>query len=86
MEKKALEGIKVADFTWYAAAPIATKILCDYGEVVVRIEGSSKPDGHRLLPPFKDGIPGWNRGGGFNQCNSGKLSVALRSHRQRGRW
>jgi len=77
MEKKALEGIKVADFTWYAAAPIATKVFCDYGAVVVRIEGSSKPDGHRLLPPFKDGIPGWNRGGGFNQCNSGKLSVAL---------
>ena len=77
LEKKPLEGVKVADFTWYAAAPIATKTLADYGAEVIRIEGSSRPDGHRLLPPFKDGIPGWNRGGGFNQCNSGKLSVTL---------
>ena len=77
MQKKPLEGIKVIDFTWYAAAPIATKTLSDYGAEVIRIEGISRPDGHRLLPPFKDSVLGWNRGGGFNQCNSGKLSVAI---------
>jgi len=77
MEKKPLEGIKVVDFTWYAAAPIATKTLADWGAEVIKIEGVSKPDGHRLLPFFKDNIPGWNRGGGFNQCNTGKLSIAL---------
>jgi len=70
-------GAEISDFTWYAAAPIATKTLADYGAEVIRIEGTSRPDGHRLLPPFKDGIPGWNRGGGFNQANSGKLSVTL---------
>ena len=74
---KPLEGIRVIDFTWYAAAPIATKTLADYGAEVIRIEGSSRPDGHRMLPPFKDSISGWNRGGGFNQSNTGKLSVAL---------
>lgn len=30
--KKPLEGIKVADFSWLLAGPITTRILADYGE------------------------------------------------------
>jgi benzylsuccinate CoA-transferase BbsF subunit len=75
--RKLLEGIKVADFTWNAAAPIAIKTLCDYGAEVIKIEGRSKPDFQRILASFKDGIPGLNRSGDWNRWNTGKLSVAL---------
>ena len=39
MERKLLEGVRIIDFRWYAAAPIATKTLCYYGAEVIRIEG-----------------------------------------------
>jgi crotonobetainyl-CoA:carnitine CoA-transferase CaiB-like acyl-CoA transferase len=74
--KRLLDGIKVADFTLYAAGPVATKTFSDYGAEVIRIEGRSKPDVQRLAGPFKDNVPGWC-GGQFNHWNSGKLSVAL---------
>ena len=31
MEKLALEGIKVADFTWVWTGPTTTKVLADFG-------------------------------------------------------
>ncbi len=74
--KKILEGIRVADFSWWGTVPLATRILADYGAEVIRIEGKSKPDLQRLTAPFKDGIIGPNRGV-FNQLNTSKLSVAL---------
>jgi crotonobetainyl-CoA:carnitine CoA-transferase CaiB-like acyl-CoA transferase len=77
LDERPLDGVKVADFTWWAAAPLATKTLAQYGAEVLRIEGRSRPDLHRIHPPFKDGIPGENRGGGFNWANTGKLSIAL---------
>jgi len=73
-----LQGVKVADFTWNIAGPLATKLLAAYGAEVIRIEGQSKPDTVRLTAePFKDGIPGLNRSSFFNKWNVGKYSVAL---------
>ncbi len=77
LKKKALAGIKVADFTRAVAGPITTKTLSDYGAEVIKIEGKVKFDGHRMASPFKDNIPGLNRGGDFNQDSTGKLSIAL---------
>jgi crotonobetainyl-CoA:carnitine CoA-transferase CaiB-like acyl-CoA transferase len=74
---KALKGLKVVDFTWAIAGPLATKTLADYGAEVIKIEGNSKPDPHRTAPHYKDDIPGVNRRGQFNQDSTGKLSVAL---------
>ena len=82
--KKLLDGIIVADFTRYGAGPIATKTLSSYGAEVIRIEGRSRPDVERLAGPFKDNIPGFNRGAAFNQLNTGKLSVALNLAHPRG--
>jgi len=77
LERKALEGIKVVDFTWAIAGPLATKTLADYGAEVIKIESVSRPDPHRTAAHYKDGIPGVNRRGQFNQDGTGKLSVAL---------
>jgi len=76
-EKKPLAGIKVVDFTWMATGPLATRILADYGAEVIKIEGRKRHDPLRLIIPFKGDIPGLNRGGNFNQWNTGKLDVTL---------
>ncbi|MFC1982597.1 CaiB/BaiF CoA transferase family protein [Chloroflexota bacterium] len=75
--KRALEGIKVADFSWAAAAPLATRYLADFGATVVRIESHRKPDTVRLGRPFKDNIPGINRSGFYTNFNSSKYGVSL---------
>jgi len=75
--RKPLEGIKIADFGFAWAGPITTKTLADYGAEVIRIEGRSRPEVFRTLAPFKDGIPGLDRAGTFNQDNTGKLSIAV---------
>jgi crotonobetainyl-CoA:carnitine CoA-transferase CaiB-like acyl-CoA transferase len=74
--KKPLEGIKVVDFCWLIAGTRTSKALADYGAEVIKIESSTRPDPSRPLGPFKDGIPGLNRGNA-NQWNTSKLSVAL---------
>ncbi len=78
MPKGPLEGVKVADFCWALAGPRSIKILSDHGAEVIKIEGRNKRiDNQRINAPFKDNIPGVNRGGIFNPYNTGKLSVAL---------
>ncbi len=77
MAEKLLEGVKIADFTWNLAAPIATRVFSNYGAEVVKIEGKRKPDGRRVNGPYKDGKPGFNRSGGFNPFNTSKLSLAI---------
>ncbi|MDD5038945.1 MAG: CoA transferase, partial [Dehalococcoidales bacterium] len=75
--KHPLTGLKVLDFTWSAAGPIATKCLADHGADVVKIESANAPDMTRVSMPFKDGIPGRERGGLFHYLNSGKHSLML---------
>ncbi len=81
MQKKPLEGVKVADFTWAFVGPITTRTLASYGAEVIKIEGGVKAgrmDSMRFAGFFKDGIPGGvNRSSDFNMMNTGKLSVTL---------
>jgi len=76
-------GLKVLDFTWAAAGPIATKQLADNGATVVKIESAHHPDSVRLGGPFKDDTPGIDRSGFFADFNSSKLSVALNMNHAR---
>ena len=59
-EETALEGIKVADFTWALTGPILTKHLTDYGATVVRVESplATGVCPLRVSIPFKDNKPG----------------------------
>ena len=54
MAKQALEGIKVADFTWAAVGPFITRYLADHGAAVVHVESSTNVDLVRVMPPYKD--------------------------------
>ena len=60
-----LDGIRVIDFTWVAAGPVATRILADHGADVIKIERPDTP-----VPP--DGP-----GGVLGNLNRGKRSIVL---------
>ncbi|HUO04369.1 MAG TPA: CoA transferase [Candidatus Binataceae bacterium] len=67
-----LEGIRILDFTWVVAGPVATRLLGDHGAEVVKVE--------RKHPP-----PLGNRKLGL-QCDlhRDKLSVAINMQHPRG--
>ncbi len=67
-----LEGVRILDFTWVVAGPVATRILADHGAEVVKIE--------RKVPP-----PLGNRKLGL-QCDlhRNKVSLALNMAEPRG--
>jgi len=73
----ALAGLNVLDFTWVMAGPATTRILADYGATVVRVESTKKIDTARTLAPFRDGQPGAERSGCFQNLNAGKRMLTL---------
>jgi crotonobetainyl-CoA:carnitine CoA-transferase CaiB-like acyl-CoA transferase len=81
----ALSGIKVADFAWVGAGPLVGKALADYGATVVRIESETRLDVLRVIPPFKDNVPGINRGHPPANFNTSKLGLALNLATEHGR-
>lgn len=82
---QALAGVKVIEFASYAAGPHIGKVLANFGAIVVHIESRQRPDGFRLeYPPFKDGIPGVDRGGCFALFNDSKYGVTLDLKKEAG--
>lgn len=72
------EGIRVCDFSWVAASPVATKCLADFGAEVIKIEYSAHPDVIRVAAPHPPGQEtDLNAGGWSNNMNSSKLCLGL---------
>lgn len=80
----ALDGVKIADFSWVGAGPRATKDLADNGAIVVKIESRKRLDLGRMSPPFKDGKRDPNGSAFFAQTNTGKLGVTINLGEPRG--
>ncbi len=59
-----LEGIRIADFSWVLAGPIATRILAAMGADVIKIESRKRPDLS-------------SRSGAFYEINTSKRSLTL---------
>ena len=79
---KALEGVRILDFSMFLAGPHATKLMGDVGAQVVKIEAPHHPDALRMNPRdiYPDGEPGerpWNRSGMINERNRSKLGITL---------
>lgn len=89
MTKLPLEGIRVADFSWFGAGPIAANTLSTFGAEVIRVESETKIDSLRRAHPFAmnpDGTfkGGYNVSGYFNNVNAGKLSMQLNLNTEKG--
>lgn len=68
-----LAGVRVLDFTWVVAGPVATRTLADLGAEVIRVERRDAPD-------FGD-----RRGGLTGSLMRGKRSIVLDLSRPTGR-
>ncbi|MEJ2205347.1 MAG: CoA transferase [Gemmatimonadota bacterium] len=85
---KALEGIRVCDFTGQLAGAGATKWLAAFGADVIRIEDPVNQgawDILRSVPPFVDDRRGPDFGGGFNNHNVEKRAITLNLRTERGK-
>ena len=75
-----LKGIKVVDFTRVLAGPHFTKILCDMGAEVIKIEHPESGDLSRLGPPFTKNFSHY-----YVQQNIGKKCISLDLNKKEGR-
>src|SRR6202021_1105696 len=71
---KALEGIRVVDFSHFIAGPFATMILADMGADVIKIEAPGRGDELRRYPPVH---PDLKHGAPFLWNNRNKRSVGI---------
>ena len=86
----ALEGIRVADFSWFGAGPIGCQTLATFGAEVVRVESEVRIDSLRIVEPVALNDDGskktgtYDASGYFNNFNAGKLSLLLDLNSERG--
>jgi crotonobetainyl-CoA:carnitine CoA-transferase CaiB-like acyl-CoA transferase len=71
---KALDGIRVVDFSHFIAGPFATLILADMGADVIKIEAPGHGDDLRRYPPVH---PDLKHGAPFLWNNRNKRSVGI---------
>jgi crotonobetainyl-CoA:carnitine CoA-transferase CaiB-like acyl-CoA transferase len=71
--RRALEGVRILDFTWVVAGPVATRILADQGAEVIKIERRDSLD------------LGSRRGGFTGNLFRGKESTVINMADPRGR-
>ena len=83
---RALDGIRVVDFTWVRAGPWAARWLGALGAQVIKVEWPENPD--PLRRGFNDTPPDvertLNTSGNFNDTNANKLSVTLNVRTPKG--
>lgn len=85
---RALEGIRVCDFTGQLAGAGATRFLAAMGAEVIRIEDPVRKGRWDILrgtPPFVDDRRGIDFGGAFNNHNVNKYGVTINLRTDEGR-
>ncbi len=80
-----LAGVKVLDFMWALAGPLATRMLADYGATVVRVESTRRIDVCRTLTPYLGDEIDTENAAVFHSTNAGKRMLTLDPTRPEGR-
>jgi crotonobetainyl-CoA:carnitine CoA-transferase CaiB-like acyl-CoA transferase len=80
-----LDGVKILDFMWAVAGPLATRALADHGASVIRIESSHRLDVCRTILPFLGGEVGAEHVALFHSTNVGKRMLTLDPSKPEGR-
>jgi benzylsuccinate CoA-transferase BbsF subunit len=75
-------GVRIADFSWVIAAPLATQYLAIHGADVIRIESSHRLDTLRNNLPMINGI-GPDHCPYYGEYNMGKRAIRLNLRRPR---
>jgi len=75
MARMALEGVRILDFTWVVAGPVATRILADQGAEVIKIERGDE-SAMSVLGPRRIGLQG--------ELHRNKRSAAINMTNPRG--
>ena len=75
MARMALEGVRILDFTWVVAGPVATRILADQGAEVIKIERGDE-NAMSVLGPRRIGLQG--------ELHRNKRSAAINMSKPRG--
>jgi CoA:oxalate CoA-transferase len=65
-------GLKVIDITKVFSGPFATRLLADYGALVLKIENTTHGDDSRDYPPLKNGWSGY-----YEILNRNKKGISL---------
>jgi benzylsuccinate CoA-transferase BbsF subunit len=81
----ALSGLRVVDLSQWAAAPLATKVLADFGAEVIKVESMTGLDGGRMAWPLVPGVNSVNVSAWCNNYQSSKLSVTINLNEHKGR-
>lgn len=77
---KALEGLKVLDFTRVYSGPYCTMLLGDLGAEVIKVEAVGKGDDTRAFMPMKNGQSGY-----FTYLNRSKKSITVNLKAEEGK-
>jgi len=85
MEKKQVfEGVKVADFTWSIAGPMATRELAEHGATVIRVESHKYPCPMRRAGSMLGRSASINGSFVFANFNTNKLGISLDLSKPKG--
>lgn len=76
-----LTGMRIADFTWMLAAPVATRVLADMGADVIRMESHARRDMTREIGPQPPNYFSLDTNSTQHHANSNKRSIALNLNR-----
>ncbi len=71
-EEKALQGLKILDFTRVYSGPYCTMLLADLGAEVIKVEAVGRGDDTRAFFPIKNGESGY-----YAYLNRNKKSITL---------